>query len=573
MFGQEIPMPTDFYARHADLLQQAVEHAADRGYWTPYPETPSTSAYGAEAPQQGEAAFRALLGNPFPLDGHPTAGTVPATEFSPYGFPLDVSYPYLAPGTAVATAKAAAAPWRAASPDTRAGVAAEILTRLNAASFEIAHAVQHTTGQPFVMAFQAGGPHAQDRGLEAVAYAWYEQKRHPATARWSKPQRKGGPLVMDKTYTPVGRGVAVLIACNTFPTWNGYPGLFASLVTGNPVIVKPHRRAVLPLAITVRVAREVLAEAGFDPDVVLLAAQRPGERTATALATHPDVRIVDFTGSSEFGDWLETNARQAAVHTEKAGLNTVLVDSTDDYAGLLRNLAFSLALYSGQMCTTPQNILVPREGFTTDQGPRTADEFATDLGAALDKLLGDPVRAAGTLGAIVNEGVLNRLEEAATVLGGRVAHPSRELAHPEHPDAVVRTPLVARLDAGSDEKTYSSEWFGPVSFVIGTDSTPLGLRLLHETVRRYGALTASVYTTDDDVLEAARQTALDAGVHLSENLTGAVFVNQSAAFSDFHGTAANPAANAALTDPAFVTGRFSVVQSRRHAPDEESDRV
>lgn len=557
----------DFFARHADLLHQAVERAHDRGYWTPYPENPGISAYGAGAPESGEAAFRGLLGRPFLLDGHPTTGTVPAAEVSPYGFTLGVSYPYLVPEVAVATARTAAVAWRTASPDTRAGVAAEILARLNAASFEIAHAVQHTTGQPFLMAFQAGGPHAQDRGLEAVAYAWHEQRRHPATARWSKPQRRGGPLVMAKTFTPVGRGVAVLIACNTFPTWNGYPGLFASLVTGNPVVVKPHRRAVLPLAITVRIAREVLAEAGFDPDVVLLAAERPEERTAPALATHPDVRIVDFTGSGEFGDWLEAHARQAVVHTEKSGLNTVVVDSTDDYAGLLRNLAFSLSLYSGQMCTTPQSILVPREGITTDRGPRTADEFAADLGAALDKLLRDPARAAATLGAIVNDGVLKRLEEAAAL--DRTAHPSREVTHPDHPDAVVRTPLVVRLDAETDRQTYTSEWFGPVSFLIGTDSTAHSLRLLHETVRRYGALTASVYTTDRSVLAAARATALESGVHLSENLTGGVFVNQSAAFSDFHGTSANPAANAALTDPAFVTGRFSVVQSRRHAPAEE----
>jgi phenylacetic acid degradation protein paaN len=564
---------TDFYVRHAELLHRAVERTVDRGYWTPYPETPSASAYGAGAPDLGEAAFRGLLDHPFSLEGHPATGTVPATEVSPYGFPLGVSYPYLEPEVAVATAKAAAAPWRSASPDTRAGVAAEILARLNAASFEIAHAVQHTTGQPFMMAFQAGGPHAQDRGLEAVAYAWAEQKRHPAAARWSKPQRKGGPLVMDKTYTPVGRGVSVLIACNTFPTWNGYPGLFASLVTGNPVIVKPHRKAVLPLAITVRVAREVLAEAGFDPDAVLLAASRPDERPAPALATHPDVRIVDFTGSQEFGDWLEANARQAVVHTEKAGLNTVVVDSTDDYAGLLRNLAFSLSLYSGQMCTAPQNILVPRDGFPTDQGPRTADEFAADLGAALDKLLGDPARAAATLGAIVNDGVLRRLDEATGL--GRTAHPSRDVTHPEFAEAVVRTPLVARLDAEADEKTFTSEWFGPVSFVIGTDSTAHSLRVLHDTVRRHGALTASVYATGEAVLDAARATALEAGVHLSENLTGGVFVNQSAAFSDFHGTAANPAANAALTDPAFVTGRFSVLQSRRHAPTpaEESSHV
>ena len=62
----------------------------------------------------------------------------------------------------------------------------------------------------------------------------------------------------------------------------------------------------------------------------------------------------------------------------------------------------------------------------------------------------------------------------------------------------------------------------------------------------------------------AAQVALDVGVALSENLTGGVYVNQSAAFSDFHGTGANPAANASLCDAAFVAGRFRIVQSRRH---------
>jgi hypothetical protein len=66
------------------------------------------------------------------------------------------------------------------------------------------------------------------------------------------------------------------------------------------------------------------------------------------------------------------------------------------------------------------------------------------------------------------------------------------------------------------------------------------------------------------VLEDVERAALDAGVALSENLTSTVYVNQSAAFSDFHGTGANPSANAALTDGAFVAGRFRVVQARRH---------
>ena len=63
---------------------------------------------------------------------------------------------------------------------------------------------------------------------------------------------------------------------------------------------------------------------------------------------------------------------------------------------------------------------------------------------------------------------------------------------------------------------------------------------------------------------AMRDAALDAGVALSENLTGGVFVNQSAAFSDFHGTGANPAANASYTDTAYVASRFRIIQSRRH---------
>ncbi|GAA2486459.1 phenylacetic acid degradation protein PaaN [Streptomyces thermolineatus] len=560
---EHVSTRTDLFERHREVLDRAARAAVERDYWSPFPESPSTSVYGEEAPKRGEEAFRAQLDRPFVLDGHPGSGTVDPGEKSPYGFPLGVTYPRVGVDEALAAAKAATRAWRDAGPDTRAGVAAEILHRINAASFEIAHAVHHTTGQPFVMAFQAGGPHAQDRGMEAVAYAWQEQLRHPATARWTKPQRKGDPLVMDKKFTPVGRGVALTVACNTFPTWNGYPGIFASLVTGNPVVVKPHAGAVLPLAISVRIAREVLAEAGFDPNLVILATEAPEERTAAEYAVHPDVRIVDFTGSTAFGEWLEANARQAAVYTEKAGLNTVVVDSTDDYAGMLRNLAFSLSLYSGQMCTTPQNILVPRDGFPTDRGTKTADEFAADLGQALDKLLGDPARAAGTLGAIVNDGVRDRLDKAASL--GRTVRPSAPVEHPEYPDAVLRTPLVARLDPDADRDTYTREWFGPVSFVIGTDSTGRSLEIFRETVREHGAMTASVYSTSEEVLAAAEEAALDAGVHLSENLHGAVFVNQTAAFSDFHGTPANPAAGAALTDPAFVAGRFFTLQSRRHA--------
>jgi phenylacetic acid degradation protein paaN len=557
--------PHPLFARHADTLARARTAIRERTYFSAHPESPSPRVYGETAAADGQAAFQAYLGKLFPQvgagagTGAGAGGDPVATEVSPFGTALGVSYPHTDADTLIAAACAAMPAWRDAGPDTRTGVCLEILARLHAHIFELANAVQFTSGQAFVMAFQAGGAHALDRALEAIAYAYDEMTRHPGTVTWEKPGRR--PEVMTKTFHVVPRGVALVIGCNTFPTWNSYPGLFASLVTGNPVIVKPHPRAVLPLAITVRYAREVLAEAGFDAGLVQLAPEAPGESLATVLATRPEVRIVDFTGSTEYGDWLEEHARQAAVYTEKAGVNTVVVDSTDDFAGLCRNLGFSLTLYSGQMCTTPQNILVPQSGIDTDEGHRSPDDVAAGIAAAIGALTADAARGVELTGAIVNDGVLGRLDEARKV--GDVVLDSQQVHHPAFPDAVVRTPMVVKLSADAAD-VYDREWFGPVSFVITTGSTADSLRIFRETVDRRGALTAAVYSTDPAVLDAAEAVAVDVGVNLSCNLTGGVFVNQSAAFSDFHASP-NPAANAALTDAAYVAGRFRIVQSRRPA--------
>ena len=56
------------------------------------------------------------------------------------------------------------------------------------------------------------------------------------------------------------------------------------------------------------------------------------------------------------------------MYTEKAGVNQIVIDSVDDLKAAARNIAFSLALYSGQMCTAPQNIYVPRDGIRTSEG-------------------------------------------------------------------------------------------------------------------------------------------------------------------------------------------------------------
>ncbi len=558
-------LPADLLTRHRDRLDAAVRACATREYYAAFDESPSPRVYGEAAAADGKAAYDAWLDGDFPLDTPGADGTV-ATERSPFGIDLGIRYPRV-PATDAAVDELMAAArrgmraWRDTGPEGRAGVCLEVLDRLHARVFELANAVQHTSGQAFVMAFQAGGAHALDRALEAIAYAFTEMTRTPATARWEKPGKH--PLVMEKTFTVVPRGVALVVGCNTFPTWNSWPGLFASLVTGNAVVVKPHPGAVLPLAITVQACREVLAECGFDPDLVTLAAEDPADGLAAVLAVRPEVRLVDFTGGNAFGDWLEEHATQATVFTEKAGVNTVVVDSTDSFRAMCQNLAFSFALYTGQMCTAPQNVYLPADGVETDEGRKTPAEVGAGIGAALDKLLGEDARAVELLGGVVNGGVLERLADAGS--RGEVLVPSRTVTHPAYPDATVRTPTLIGLQAGEDAEVYEAECFGPVGYLISTDSTPASIELFRDTVQRHGAMTASVYSTSEPVVDDMREAALDAGVALSENLLGGVFVNQSAAYSDFHGTGANPAANAAYTDGAYVASRFRIVQSRRHA--------
>ncbi len=552
-------MTHPLFDKHQATLDAAIQAIHERGYWTPFPEMPSPKVYGETAHEDGKRAVEACFGQDFALDQPGLTGWA-SPERSPYGVAMNVRYPVCEPQALIDAAQAAMDGWRAIGPAGRAGVCVEMLTRLNKRSFEIAHAVMLTTGQGWMMAFQAGGPHAQDRGLEAVAYAWGAQRQVPAETIWEKPQGKNPSLKMKKHFEIVGRGVALVIGCGTFPTWNTYPGLFAALATGNPVIVKPHSNAILPAAITVRILREVLAEQGLDPNLVSLAVVE--KRAATqALATHPAVKSIDFTGGNVFGQWLLDNARQAQVYAELAGVNNVVIESTDQYKAMLRNLAFTLSLYSGQMCTTTQAIIVPAGGIDTDQGHKSFDEVAADLGAAIDKFLSDINVATAVLGAIQSPDTARRIDEAGAY--GKVVLASKTLAHPEFPDALVRTPVLLTCDA-ADEKSYMEERFGPISFVVKAADGAAAVALSERLVREHGALTVGIYSTRQDVIDAMTEATWRAGVALSINLTGGVFVNQSAAYSDYHGVGMNPAANASYSDTAFVANRFRVVQRRYH---------
>ncbi len=547
--------------KHRATLDGALNAIATRGYWSAYNEMPSPKVYGETAPDDGKKAFEAHLGKQFALD-QPGQSGWHGGEQSPYGIDLNVQYPVCDIETLIAAGEAAMTGWQKVGADGRTGICLEILDRLNKQSFELAHAVMMTTGQGWMMAFQAGSPHAQDRGLEAVAYAYREQSFVPAETVWEKPQGKNPPLVMKKHFEVVGRGIGVVVGCGTFPTWNTYPGLFAALSTGNAVIVKPHSNAILPAAITVRTIRAVLAENGIDPNLVTLAVAND-RATTQKLVTHAKVKSVDFTGGNVFGQWLIDNCRQAQVYAELAGVNNIVIDSTDSYKRMLGNLAFTLSLYSGQMCTTSQAILVPAGGIETEDGHKSYDEVCADLAKAVTGFLSKPEVAHAVLGAIQSADTLKRINEAASGQFGTVILAPNKLDNPDFPKAEVRTPVLLACDAGEEAK-YMEERFGPISFIVKVADTAAAIALSERIIATHGALTAGVYSTKPEVIDAMTEATWRSKVALSINLTGGVFVNQSAAYSDYHGTGGNPAANASYADSAFVANRFRVVQRRYH---------
>src|SRR6476620_7081893 len=164
--------PNSLLEKHRSRLDAAVRACETREYYSAFDESPSPRVYGEHAAAEGKAAFEAWQGQTFPLDTPGSQGYV-ATERSPYGFDLEVSYPHVTDvDPLILAALEGMRDWRDARPEGRAGVCLEILDRLHARVFELANAVQHTSGQAFVMAFQAGGAHELDRALAAIAYAW-----------------------------------------------------------------------------------------------------------------------------------------------------------------------------------------------------------------------------------------------------------------------------------------------------------------------------------------------------------------------------------------------------------------
>ncbi|MGI9295583.1 MAG: aldehyde dehydrogenase family protein, partial [Pseudomonadales bacterium] len=475
---------------------------------------------------------------------------------------LGIDYPLVDAGLVCASATEAMQTWRRTDPDFRAALCIEMLRRIESRCFENTHATMHTAGQSFMMGFVGSGANALDRGLEALAYAYKAMTDIPQTANWTKQFGKG-EVALEKRYHFVPRGIALVICCASFPAWNAYPAIMANLMTGNPVIVKPHPNGILPMAIVVRDMRAVLAAHGIDPNLVSLAADSVEAPIAKQFLERDDVAIVDFTGSQRFGSWLEQNVRDKLVYTETSGVNSIVIESSDDPDGMIAAIANSLCLFSAQMCTSPQNIRVPSTGIVTPQGLLSVAAFGQRLVDAVNEKVSSPEAAAGVCGALQSQTsvqLLQQLTAEADQLGAVLRH-SEPYVHPQFPQARTATPLIIHA-TDNTSPVLREEHFAPVSFVIEDDSAESCLQRAAADAAECGAIATHVYSENADFLAQAEELFVDAGASFSCNLTGPMALNYGAAYSDLHVSGLNAAGNACLTDLAFVSNRFRIVQCR-----------
>jgi len=242
-------------------------------------------------------------------------------------------------------------------------------------------------------------------------------------------------------------------------------------------------------------------------------------------------------------------------------VNSVILDSVTDLKAVAQNVAFAASLYSGQMCTAPQNFFIPTGGIKTAEGHATYEEVVSAITGAISGIAAHPQMGPGTLGAVQSEVTLKRVEsvkDIATIL----VQPTT-VANAEFPNARTCSPIVLAVDA-KDFGIYENELFGPIVLIIKTKDTDESIHFAKELAIKHGAITSAAYTTDDAVAAQIEEELESVFVPVSFNLTGGIFVNQHATFSDFHVTGGNPAGNASFSNPEYVNKRFVWVGHRKN---------
>jgi acyl-CoA reductase-like NAD-dependent aldehyde dehydrogenase len=389
----------------------------------------------------------------------------------PEGTPADVD-------KAVAAARKAFDGWSQTSVEERAKYLTRIQEALDARTEEIATVIAQEVGMPVKLAqiIQAGLPKA-NFGIAAQvvqSFAFEEEV--------------GNSLVVRE---PVG-----VVGCIT--PWN-YPlhqialKVAPALAAGNTVVLKPSEVAPVNAFILAEVMDEVGLPAGVFNLVTGL-----GPVVGEAIAAHPDVDMVSFTGSTRAGkrvaEVASATVKRVALELGGKSANVILDDA--DLEKAVTDGVGKCFLNSGQTCTALTRMLVPRS--------KLAEVEAIATKAAQTYTPGDPFEKTSRIGPLVSDVQRQRVrgyiakgsEEGAKLLTGGV----------DAPDGLDKGYFVQPTvfsEVTPDMTIAREEIFGPVLSIMPYDDEADAVRIANDTI--YG-LAGGVWSGDPDrALAVARK--------------------------------------------------------------------
>ena len=371
---------------------------------------------------------------------------------------------------AVACARAALPGWSGATPAERSAVLATLAELLQAHAAEVVAEEVSQTGKPVRLATEFDVPGSVDNiAFFAGAARHLEGK---ATAEYSA----------DHTSSIRREAVGVVA---TITPWN-YPLQMAvwkvipALAAGCSVVIKPAELTPLTTLTMARLAKE----AGL-PDGVLNVITGAGADAGQALAGHPGVDVVTFTGSTPVGRKVMAAAAAQGHRTqlELGGKAPFVVFDDADLEAAVHGAVAGALINSGQDCTAATRAIVAANLY---------DDFVAGVAELMGKIVvGDPQDPDTDLGPLISfahRAKVAAIVDRAPAQGARVVTGGRA---PDLPGAYYLTTLLA--DVAEDSEAYRDEIFGPVLTVRRHNGDDDALRQANDT--DYG-LAASAWTRD-----------------------------------------------------------------------------
>ena len=391
---------------------------------------------------------------------------------------------------AVAAAKEAFKEWSKKDPDDRAAAMRAAISKIEENGKEIAGLLTREQGKPFSESM--GELHHFLHGMNY--YADLASKIEGVYANLPSALGKAYGMVIKR---PIG--VCAAIVPYNFPLTLMGTKVGPALAAGNTIVVKP--ADTTPLA-TLRVV-ELMQESGLPPGVVNVVTG-PGKEVGEALATHPDIRRVAFTGSTQVGRRLMEIAapKFKRISAELGGSDPVIVFPDADVDAAVRGINIGRFFNAGQACLAAKRVYVFGEVYDEFMEGLTKRVARYELGDGMEKAEKPKIRMGPLNAPRYRELLADQLQDAVDG-GAKVAvggGGSNGKGYFFEPTVIENAPY--------DGRVVREETFGPLLPVWKVDDVDEAIRLANDSP--YG-LGSSVFTHNVKWIHRASQE-IEAGM-------------------------------------------------------------